>query len=123
MRICFGGPFPSRHREPPVTPLLVRGNSGGPRPVRLQFGGIALAVAALANRLALAMRPLARLHPPPSASRRANSDSHLRSRCSRDAGPVVVPNRLWTFASHGARIAGGGPLAGPPAPPAPVPPS
>src|SRR5882724_9248129 len=107
MRTCLGGPFPSRHREPPVTPRLARGNSGGSRPVRLQFGGIAPAMAAPANRVAVAMRPLARLHPPPSASRRANSHSHLRWRCARDAGPAVVPNRLWTFASHGARIAGG----------------
>src|SRR6266404_3517267 len=101
MRTRFGGPFLPRHREPPVAPRLVPGDLGGPRPVRLQLGGIALAVAAAANYFAVTVRPFARLHPPPSASRRANSDSHFRPRCARGPGPPVVPNRLWTFASHG----------------------
>src|SRR5258708_5506265 len=107
MCACIGGPFLSRRREPPVAPRLLRGNIGRARPVRLQSGGSALAVAAPANCLTFAVRSLARLCPPPSAPWRADSDTHLRSRCAGKVGPPVVRNRVWAFPSHGTRIAGG----------------
>ncbi len=84
-----------------------------PAPVRLQPGGVAAAVAAPANRPALALRPFARSHPSASAPRCANPGAHLRPRRARAAGAAAVRQRLWALAAHGARIAGGSARAHP----------
>ena len=92
--LASGDPFFHGVGQLVVAPRVARGNLGRARAVGLQLGGLAAAVAAAANRAAVALRPPARSHPSASAPRRANPGAHLRPRSARAAGAAAVRYRL-----------------------------
>src|SRR6202789_4525822 len=105
LRAGAGRPVLSRRGQLIVAARVASRNPGRARPVRLQHGGVAPAVAAAANGPALTVRPFARSHPSAFASWDANPGAYLRPACARAAGTAIVRYRLWALAAHGARIA------------------